>query len=53
VLTWFGITGSGAEDFTIPVESVLLPALIVLAILVGLWPAISAYRTDVARSLGK
>jgi putative ABC transport system permease protein len=38
---------------TLPAEAVLIPALIVLAILVGLWPAISAYRTDVARSLGK
>jgi putative ABC transport system permease protein len=53
VLTWFGITGAAAESFTMPVESVLLPALVFLAILVGLWPALSAYRTDVARSLGK
>ena len=53
VLSWFGVTGAAAENFTLPVESVLLPALIVLAILVGFWPAISAYRTDVARSLGK
>ena len=53
VLSWFGVTGSAAENFTLPVESVLLPALILLAILVGFWPAISAYRTDVARSLGK
>lgn len=53
VLSWLGVTGAAAENFTIPVESVLLPALILLAILVGFWPAISAYRTDVARSLGK
>jgi putative ABC transport system permease protein len=53
VLSWFGVTGAAAENFTLPVESVLLPALILLAILVGFWPAISAYRTDVARSLGK
>lgn len=33
-------------------EMLLIPALIVLAILCGLFPAISAYRTDVAKSLG-
>ena len=38
---------------TLPTESVLIPGLMLLAILVGLWPAISAYRTDVAKSLGK
>ena len=32
-------------------ETVVLPALVALASLVGLLPAISAYRTDVARSL--
>jgi putative ABC transport system permease protein len=52
-LSWLGVSGSAAERYTLPVESVLLPALILLAILVGLWPAVSAYRTDVARSLGK
>jgi hypothetical protein len=30
-----------------------LPALFFLAVAVGFWPAVSAYRTDVARSLGK
>jgi len=34
-------------------ELMLVPGLIVLAVLVGLLPAISAYRTDVARSLGE
>jgi putative ABC transport system permease protein len=53
-LDWLGFAGSAAaERYTLPVESVLLPALVLLAILVGIWPAISAYRTDVARSLGK
>lgn len=33
-------------------ELVILPALVGLASLVGLLPAISAYRTDVARALG-
>jgi len=34
-------------------ELLLIPGLIVLAILVGLYPAMSAYRTDVSQSLGK
>jgi putative ABC transport system permease protein len=33
------------------VELTLIPGLIVLATLVGFLPAVSAYRTDVARSL--
>jgi putative ABC transport system permease protein len=33
-------------------ELLLIPGLILLAVLVGLLPAISAYRTDVAKSLG-
>ncbi|HZN36588.1 MAG TPA: ABC transporter permease [Pirellulaceae bacterium] len=38
---------------TLPTEMLLIPGLIVLAIVVGVWPAISAYQTDVAKSLGK
>jgi putative ABC transport system permease protein len=34
-------------------ELVLLPALVVLASLVGFLPAVSAYRTDVAKSLAR
>ncbi len=34
-------------------ELLLIPGLIILAVLVGIYPAISAYRTDVANSLGK
>jgi putative ABC transport system permease protein len=49
----FGATGDAADRIRIPLESVLLPSLVFLAILVGIWPAISAYRTDVAKSLGK
>jgi putative ABC transport system permease protein len=41
------------DPTTLPVEAVLIPLLVVLAVLVGIWPAISAYRTDVAKSLGK
>ena len=33
-------------------EVLLLPALLLLAILCGFFPAVSAYRTDVAKSLG-
>lgn len=36
-----------------PAELVLLPLLLLIAVLVGIWPAIAAYRTDVAKSLGK
>jgi putative ABC transport system permease protein len=34
-------------------ELLLIPALLLLAIIVGLLPALTAYRTDVAESLGK
>lgn len=34
-------------------ELLLIPGLVLLAILVGLYPALSAYRTDVSQSLGK
>jgi putative ABC transport system permease protein len=34
-------------------ELLLIPGLVVLAILVGIYPAVSAYRTDVSKSLGK
>jgi putative ABC transport system permease protein len=37
----------------LPAELVLLPFLLLVAVLVGIWPAISAYRTDVSKSLGK
>jgi len=41
------------DPTTLPIEAVLIPLLVLLAMLVGIWPAISAYRTDVAKSLGK
>jgi len=41
------------EQFKLPVELLIVPALVLLAMIVGIWPAFSAYRTDVARSLGK
>ena len=34
-------------------ELLLIPVLILLAVLVGIYPALSAYRTDVSQSLGK
>lgn len=44
---------AGGPMLTIPFSTELwvIPALILLAILVGFWPAVEAYRTDVARSL--
>ncbi|ADB15164.1 protein of unknown function DUF214 [Pirellula staleyi DSM 6068] len=40
-------------QLTVPVELLLIPALMVLAVIVGIWPAFAAYKTDVAASLGK
>jgi putative ABC transport system permease protein len=44
---------AGGPALTIPfsTEIWVLPALIVLAVIVGFWPAVEAYRTDVAKSL--
>jgi putative ABC transport system permease protein len=38
--------------FWISTEAMVIPALLLLAIVVGFLPALSAYRTDVAKSLG-
>jgi hypothetical protein len=35
----------------LPPELVLVPGLVLLAVLVGFLPAVTAYRTDVAKSL--
>ena len=40
-------------EFSLSPEFLLIPGLILLAVMVGVYPAISAYRTDVASSLGK
>ena len=40
-------------ELSVSPELLLIPGLILLAILVGVYPAISAYKTDVAKSLGK
>jgi putative ABC transport system permease protein len=42
-----------SEAIYFPAEWLIVPSLLVLSILVGLVPARTAYRTDVARSLGK
>ncbi|MDA7978851.1 MAG: ABC transporter permease [Pirellulales bacterium] len=48
---------SGTTGVEIPMwfltwqEMVLLPGLVILAALAGFWPALSAYRTDVSKSL--
>ena len=42
----------GFFDF-VPVEVLVIPVLIVLAVIVGIYPARAAYKTDVAKSLGK
>ena len=52
-LVSLGIDQPWAERISMPMEILLVPGLIVLAVLVGLWPALSAYKTDVAQSLGK
>jgi putative ABC transport system permease protein len=40
------------EWFFISNELLVIPALVLLAVAVGFLPAIAAYRTDVAKSLG-
>lgn len=47
------IAPSLASKVYFPVEWLIVPALVLLSMVVGIWPALSAYRTDVAQSLGK
>ena len=42
-----------AMDWAISPEFLVVPGMILLAILVGVYPAVSAYKTDVSKSLGK
>ena len=44
---------AGGSAWTVSSELLLIPALLLLAVVVGLLPALTAYRTDVAASLGK
>lgn len=63
VFAWFNATisdlwgGSLLPDwlleFTLSPEILLIPGLVLLSVIVGIYPAISAYRTDVAQALGK
>ena len=46
------INPDNLEWVKISPELLLIPGLILLAVIVGVYPAISAYRTDVAESLG-
>ncbi len=40
-------------EWSISPEFLVVPGMMLLAILVGIYPAISAYQTDVSKSLGK
>lgn len=46
-LTFQQLTGS----LVVPIELVILPGLVLLAGIVGYFPAVAAYRTDVSRAL--
>ena len=39
------------QGLEVPTELWLIPGLVLLAVLVGLLPAMAAYRTDVSRAL--
>ncbi len=55
-LGYFPVAASLPADWlslAISPELMLIPALMLLAVLVGIYPAISAYRTDVSQALGK
>lgn len=46
-----GYQGQLSWDPTLSLELVLVPAMVLLAVIVGFLPALVAYRTDVSRSL--
>jgi len=48
-----GLIPESVAGFGISPEFLLVPGLMVLAVIVGIYPAISAYRTDVSKALGK
>ena len=49
-----GLSLPGAlAQFTVSPELLIIPGLILVAVFVGIYPAITAYRTDVSKSLGK
>lgn len=47
------LPGFDIESIKLSPEFLLIPGLILLAVVVGIYPAISAYRTDVSNSLSK
>jgi len=47
---WGSVSGAG---FPVSTELLLIPALLLLAVIVGIFPALTAYRADVAASLGQ
>jgi putative ABC transport system permease protein len=51
-LAWLW-SAAGGRAWEVSSELLLIPALLLLAVAVGLLPALTAYRTDVAASLGK
>ena len=51
-LSWLW-AAAGGSAWEVSSELLLIPALLLLAVAVGLLPALTAYRTDVAASLGK
>ena len=48
-----GLIPESVASFGVSPEFLLVPGLMVLAVIVGIYPAISAYRTDVSKALGK
>jgi putative ABC transport system permease protein len=48
-----GVTSEWASNFSLPLEIFIIPGLLLLAVAVGFMPALAAYKTDVAKSLGK
>jgi putative ABC transport system permease protein len=45
------LSSSSSLEIYVSTEWILVPSLIVLAVIVGFWPALAAYRTDVAQAL--
>ena len=43
----------GLARLSVSPELLIIPGLILVAVFVGIYPAITAYRTDVSKSLGK
>ncbi len=54
VTVGFNLWGAPYYEGTyLPLEMLIVPGLVVLSIVVGFFPALSAYNTDVSKSLGK